>query len=89
MAVTNNANSTIIFTAGSDAVTGSKFVRYLRWEGMTAAGDDLVVNEASGKNIVTVKAETEHLPVEIPLDRMVDGLTVATMDAGLLIAFLG
>ena len=88
MAWTNNNWRTLVSSTQADAITGRVKVKFIRWSQIAAPGDDLVLNDAHGDNIITVKAETADLPVELPLDRMYDGLTVTTLDSGQLEVFL-
>ena len=88
MAVTNNEWKVIEFTAEADALTGRMKIRYLRWEAIATAAHNLVVNTTAGANIATVAAETDDRVVEIPVNEMVNGIVVTTMDSGKLIAYL-
>lgn len=88
MAVTNNNWSEILFTAGSDAITGRMKIKYFRWDQITTAGDDLVITDTAGSKQRTIKAETADIPVEIPIDDMWNGIIIDTLDSGVVRAYL-
>ena len=88
MAVTNNNWSELIMTAAADAVTGRLKIKYIRWDQIGTAADDLVVSDTAGAKKRTIKAETDALPVEIPIDDMWDGFKVVTLDSGTVRVYL-
>ena len=88
MAPTNNKWKTLILPAAADAVTGLLKIRYIRWEQITTAGDDLILDTTAGVNIVTLTAENATDGIDIPIDETVDGIVVTTMDSGRVIVFL-
>ena len=88
MAVTNNNWTEIIMTAGADAILGRMKISYIRWDGVTTAGHDLVLTDTNGVKKRTVKSSADNSTVEIVIDDMWDGLIVSTLDSGIVRAFL-
>ena len=88
MAFTNNNYVTLVSSTQGDAITGRFKVRYVDWTQISTAAHDLVLSTADGVKFVVAKAETDTLPVEIPVDLMVDGITVTTLDSGQITIYL-
>lgn len=84
---TNNNWSEIIITT-TESVTGRMKIKYVRWDQIGTAGDDLVFTDANGSKQRTVQAETDTLDVEIPIDDMWNGFTVSTLDSGTVRVYL-
>lgn len=88
MAVTNNNWSEIICTAAADAVVARVKIKYVRWDQITTAGDDLVITDTAGSKQRTIKAETADIPVEIVIDEMWNGIVIDTLDSGVVRFYL-
>lgn len=88
MAVSNDG-WLITFTAGSDAVTGRFYVKYFLWENVTTDGDDLIIKDASGAPLANVKWDTNEGNTPIYIERMVNGITIDTLDSGRVVAYIG
>ncbi len=90
MAVTLESTGRPLFAAAADAVTGKKIVSHFRWYDVTAAGDDLIITDTAGNQIVACTAPTADYETILPLEgvhQQVDGIIAATMDSGKLQAY--
>ena len=88
MAVVNNGWIMITMDTAADAILGRMVIRYIRWEGITTAAHQLILKNAAGTEFVNTLAEVDTLPVEIPIGRMIDGVTLDTIDSGQIIIYL-
>ena len=85
MAITQRQTIVIKCGTGGDAVTGIIGVNFLLWHAKAAvAGDDLLVKDAAGNEIWADTADAANYKNFCPLKNKVNGITVTTMDSGVL-----
>ena len=89
MAVTGTTTSVIRFTASGDSITGSSFIRYLRWVGATTQGHTLSVEDGAGNELMYSEADGGNFLDVAAIGRYISSLTVATMASGRLYAYVG
>ena len=93
MAVTGSTVGVYAFSASGDTVSTRLFVRDIMWiEGTAgAAGDHVLVTDskATASTIFDCYASSAYFHVTQPLHRWFDGITVASMTAGILYVYTG
>jgi len=90
MAVTGEKTRVIRFGAAADAVTGKKYVTGFNWSG-GQAGDSLVVTDTANNVLWESKCGTNDNDSQIMFNEpqlVADGIKVATMGHGVLLAYL-
>jgi hypothetical protein len=77
------------FSTAGDEIIGRHFLKHMRWIGATTAGHALIVTDSAGVTIFESVADGSNYIDVFPFYRIVDGLTVQTMQSGKLYAYLG
>jgi hypothetical protein len=70
------------------ALTGMKFVKHFRWISATASGHKCVVTSHSGSVLFESEADGAKFIDVHPLYKIVNGLTIDTLDSGKLFVYL-
>lgn len=86
MAFSDNAYNLAVFDAGAQTLTGKHKLCRVAWETGATAGNDLVLTDASGMNLGTLKSEAanEYLNIAHLQGMWVEDFTVTTIDGGTL-----
>jgi hypothetical protein len=70
------------------SVTGIKFIKHFRWVSATGSGHKCVVKAASGDSAFESEADGEKFIDVHPLYKFMNGITIDTLDSGVLYVYL-
>ena len=87
MAVTNAKSGIYRFDTGGGTVSGGQFVTYARWIAGAASGDQCVLSDGVGSIWFDSQADGADFIDIMPIYRVLQGLTVTTIDSGILYVY--
>jgi hypothetical protein len=87
MAVTGQGTGVYVFTASADSLSGTLYVKHIRWVGATTAGHTLTVTDTAGNVVIYSIADGNYFIDVHPFYRYFLGLTVASMTSGALYVY--
>lgn len=84
MAFVDNKENFAVFDAGAQTLSGKHKLCRVAWETGATAGNDLVLTDAAGTDLGTLKSEAanEYITVSHLQGMWVTDLTVTTIDGG-------
>lgn len=82
MSVSGQGTGVYVFTASADSLSGTLYVKHIRWVGATTAGHQLYVQDASSNAVLVSIADGNYFIDVHPFYRYFNGIQVASMDSG-------